>query len=184
MPSYVKFFKDILTEKRKLEDFETIALIEECSAILQNKLPPKLKNPRSFSIPCTIGRFKFFKTLCDLGASVLIMSLSIVEKIGLDEIQPTTVSLQLSDRKIKYPMEIIEDVLVKVGHLYIPMDFVVLEMEEDVEIRLILERPFLDTIGVIIDVKEGKITFKLGEKVVEFNIFNAIKYPYTIIKWI
>ncbi|XP_017981014.1 PREDICTED: uncharacterized protein LOC108663036 [Theobroma cacao] len=177
MPSYVKFLKDILTKKRKLEDFETVALTEECSAIIQNKIPPKLKDPGSFSIPCTISRFKFTKALCDLGTGVSIIPLSIVEKIGLKEIQPTTVSLQLADRIIRYPVGIIEDILVKVGHLYIPMDLIVLEMEEDQEIPLILGRPFLATAGAIIDVREGKITFKVGEEVVEFNIFNANKHP-------
>ncbi|XP_017982306.1 PREDICTED: uncharacterized protein LOC108663232 [Theobroma cacao] len=177
MPSYVKFLKDILTKKRKLEDFEIVALTEECSAIIQNKLPSKLKDPGSFSIPCTIGRFKFTKALCDLGASVSIMPLSITEKLGLNEIQPTAVSLQLADRTINYLVGIIDDVLVKVGHLYIPVDFIMLEMEEDLEIPLILGRPFLAIVGAIIDVREGKITFKVREEVVEFNIFNAHKHP-------
>ena len=54
MPSYVKFMKDILSQKRRLADFETVNLTEECSAILQRKLPQKLKDPGSFTIPCTI----------------------------------------------------------------------------------------------------------------------------------
>ena len=52
MPSYVKFMKDILANKRKLSDYGTIALSKECSAMLQRKLPPKLKDPGSFTIPC------------------------------------------------------------------------------------------------------------------------------------
>ena len=55
MPSYVKFIKDILSKKRRFSDFETVNLTEECSVILQRKLPHKLKNPGSFTIPCTIG---------------------------------------------------------------------------------------------------------------------------------
>ncbi|XP_022861544.1 uncharacterized protein LOC111381926 [Olea europaea var. sylvestris] len=54
MPSYAKFMKDILSNKRKLEDNETVMLTEECSASLQHKLPPKLKDPGSFTIPCNI----------------------------------------------------------------------------------------------------------------------------------
>ncbi|XP_017978273.1 PREDICTED: uncharacterized protein LOC108662426 [Theobroma cacao] len=130
MTSYVKFLKDILTNQRKLEDFETVALIEKCSAIIQNKLPTKLKDLGSFSITCTIGRFKFTKALCDLGAVVSIMPLSITKKLGLNEIQPTIVSLQLTNRTIKYPVGIIEEVLVKVGHLYIPVDFIVLRWKK------------------------------------------------------
>ncbi|XP_074336444.1 uncharacterized protein LOC141673589 [Apium graveolens] len=55
IPSYVKFMKEILSRKRRSEEFETVALTEECSAFLQKKLPPKLKYPGSFTIPCTIG---------------------------------------------------------------------------------------------------------------------------------
>ncbi|EOY19037.1 Uncharacterized protein TCM_043679 [Theobroma cacao] len=164
MPSYLKFLKEILTKKRKLEEFETVALIEECSAIIQNKLPPKLKDPGSFSIPCTIGSFKISKALCDLGASVSIMPLSIARKLGFQEIQPTTVTLQLADRTIRHPNGIIEDVLLKVGHLYIPVDFIVLEIEDDVEIPLILGRPFLATARALIDVKNGKITFRVERR--------------------
>ncbi|GKV44610.1 hypothetical protein SLEP1_g51774 [Rubroshorea leprosula] len=66
MPSYAKFLKEILANKRKLEEFEMMKLNEECSVILQNKLPPKLNDPRSFSILCIIGNVNFNKTLCDL----------------------------------------------------------------------------------------------------------------------
>ncbi|ERM93403.1 hypothetical protein AMTR_s04947p00001170 [Amborella trichopoda] len=55
MPNYVKFLKDILTKKRRLGEFETVALTEGCSAMLKNKIPPKLKDPGSFTIPISIG---------------------------------------------------------------------------------------------------------------------------------
>ena len=68
MLSYVKFMKDILAKKRKLGEYETVALLEECSAILQMKFPPKYKDLGSFTILCTIGSSIFEKSLCDLGA--------------------------------------------------------------------------------------------------------------------
>ncbi|KAJ9178700.1 hypothetical protein P3X46_010562 [Hevea brasiliensis] len=92
---------------KKLEDYGTIALIEECSAILQNKLPPKLKDPGSFSILCLIGNKKINKALCYLGASVSLMPLSICKKLEIGELKPTTISLQLADRSIKYPVGIL-----------------------------------------------------------------------------
>ena len=128
-----------MSKKRKLEDYEKIAMMEECSAIIQNKLPPKLKDPGSFSIPCTIGKVDFGKALCDLGASISLMPLSISRKLGLkNELKPTTISLQLADRSVKYPIGTLENVLVKVREFYIPVDFIVLEMEEDVEMPIIL----------------------------------------------
>lgn len=55
MPAYARFLKNMLSKKRKPEEFKTIALSKECSTILQNKLLPKLKDSGSLSIPCTIG---------------------------------------------------------------------------------------------------------------------------------
>ena len=103
MPSYVKFMKGILSRKVKLDDLDTIALTEECSVVLQQKLPPKLKDPGSFTIPCTIGKFSFDKCLCDLGASINLMPLSIFKKLNLPDPKPTYMSLQLADRSITYP---------------------------------------------------------------------------------
>ena len=82
-----------MSKRRKLEDYEKIVMTEECSAIIQNKLPQKLKDPGSFSISCTIGDVDFKKALCDLGASVSLMPLSISRKLGLKELKPTTISL-------------------------------------------------------------------------------------------
>ena len=83
MPSYAKFLKEILSNKRKLEEHETVALIEECSATIQNKLPTKLKDPSSFSIPCLIGNVPINRALCDLKSSASLMPLSLCEKLEL-----------------------------------------------------------------------------------------------------
>ncbi|CAI9787144.1 unnamed protein product [Fraxinus pennsylvanica] len=108
MPSYAKFMKDILSNKRKLEDNETIMLTEECGAILQHKLQPKLKDPRNFTISSNIGNLY-------IGASINLMSLFLFKKLGLGEAKVTIVSLQLADRSIKHPRGICEDILVKEG---------------------------------------------------------------------
>ncbi|KAL0361300.1 UNVERIFIED_CONTAM: hypothetical protein Sradi_3814500 [Sesamum radiatum] len=92
MPNSAKFLKKVLSTKRKWEGGETVKLNEECSAILQNKLPPKLKDPGSFSIPCTIGNIDFDKVLCDLGASVNLMPYSIFEKFGMHELTPSIIT--------------------------------------------------------------------------------------------
>ncbi|XP_052185196.1 uncharacterized protein LOC127796831 [Diospyros lotus] len=177
MPSYAKFMKDILSRKIRLEDYETIALTEECSAILQNKLPPKLKDPGSFTIPCTIGNQYLGRALCDLGASINLMPFSIFKRLGLGEAKPTTVSLQLADRSIKYPYGVIEDVLVKVEKLILPADFLVLDMEEDKDIPIILGRPFLATGRTLIDVQKGELTMRVQDQEVTFNVFKAMKFP-------
>ena len=106
MSSYVKFMKEILSKKIRLLDFETVNLTEECSAILQRKMPQKLKDPCSFTIPCTIGNSIFKKALCDMGASINLMLLSIFRRLGLGEARPTTITLQLAYRSLKHPREV------------------------------------------------------------------------------
>ncbi|XP_073137525.1 uncharacterized protein [Henckelia pumila] len=160
MSSYAKFLKEILSNKRKLEEHAMISLTENCSALVQNKIPPKQKDPGSFSIPCIINDVQFHKALCDLGASINLMPYSVFRKLNLGQPKSTRISLQLADRYIKYPRGIIEDVLVKVDKFIFSMDFVVLDMEEDLNMPLILGRPFLATGKALIDVQKEEIHFR------------------------
>ena len=177
MPSYVKFMKDILSQKRRLADFKTVNLIKECSAILKRKLPQKLKDPGSFTIPCTIGNAIFERALCDLGANINLTPLSIFKRLGLGEARPTTVTLQLADRSLKHPRGVVEVVLVKVDKFIFPADFIVLDMEEDKEIPIILGRPFLATGRAMIDVQRGELKLRVHEDEVKFNVFEAVRHP-------
>lgn len=93
MSSYVKFFKEILSNKRKLRDTEIVVLIKECNDVIQNELPPKLKDPGSFSVPCVIDTMSFKKTLCDIEVSVILMPLSVYEKLSLGGMMSTRISL-------------------------------------------------------------------------------------------
>ncbi|KAJ8767170.1 hypothetical protein K2173_013567 [Erythroxylum novogranatense] len=106
---------------------------------------------------------------------VSLLPLSVCQKLDIGELKPTTISLQLADRSIKFPIGILENVPLKVGSLFIPVDFVVLEMEEDINIPIILGRPFLATAGAIIDVRNGKMTLRVGEEEIEFNLGKAMK---------
>jgi hypothetical protein len=108
--------------------------------------------------------FKFEKALCDLGASVGIMPRYVFEKLRLP-LEPTGMCLELGNNSIRYPLGIAEDVPVKVEHHFTPVDFMVLEMGEREKPPLILERPFLKTVGATIDVGKGEIMFDInGER--------------------
>ncbi|XP_050889524.1 uncharacterized protein LOC127094789 [Lathyrus oleraceus] len=171
MPSYAKFLKDILTNNHKLDDPKPL----ECNAIAENKLAKKQKDPGSFSIPCVLGRYVIDKALLDLGASVSLMPLAVCERLDLAEMQPTKMSLQLADRSVKYLIGILEDILVRIRQLYIPTDFVIMDIKEDEEIPILLGRPLLSTAGAMIDVKRGKMTFKVGDEKVEFILSKFLK---------
>ncbi|CAL9024894.1 unnamed protein product [Prunus brigantina] len=77
MPAYGKFFKELNTYKRKYGPNEKVMVSENVSAVLQRKLPPKLKDPGSFSIDITIGGKLVEKAMLDLGASINLMPYSV-----------------------------------------------------------------------------------------------------------
>ncbi|RYQ91282.1 hypothetical protein Ahy_B09g097174 [Arachis hypogaea] len=81
MPSYIKYMKELLTRKSSLKGGQTIVMNKECSAFIQPELPTKRKDPGSFHIPCAIGETMFDKGLCDLGASINLMPLSLMKKL-------------------------------------------------------------------------------------------------------
>ncbi|XP_057251835.1 uncharacterized protein LOC130591893 [Beta vulgaris subsp. vulgaris] len=177
MPSYAKFLKDMLSNKRKIEEKVTVSLTAECSAILQNKIPKKLGDPDSYSIPIKLGDIKIKNALCDLGASVSLMPLSICKKLNMGELKPTHISLQLADRTVKFPLGILEDAPLRVGKFFIPYDFVVMKMEEDANVPIILGRPFLATAEAIIDMKKGNIAFEIGDEKMEYTLTNSKDSP-------
>src|SRR5438270_40518 len=103
-----------------------------------------------------IGDTQISNALCDLGASVNLMPYSLFVKLGIGGMKNTTISLQLADRSIVYPRGVIEDVLIKVEHFIYPVDFVILDMQEDRNVPLILKRSFLRKARTIIDlIKES-----------------------------
>ena len=89
------------------------------------------------------------------------MPLSVFWTLGLGEPKPTSISLQSTDKSIKYPRGVIEDVLVKADKLYFPTDFIIFDMEKDMELPLILGCPFLTTGNTLIDVLQVKLTLRV-----------------------
>ena len=138
MPLYTKFLKDFLTKKGKYINNESIMVEANCNAVIQKNSPQKFKDPRSVTIPCSIGNVSVGKTLIDIGASINLMFVSMCLRIGNLRIAPTKMTLQLADRSITKPYGVIEDVLVKVHQFTFLMDFVIVDIEEDSNIPLIL----------------------------------------------
>nr|XP_009619729.1 uncharacterized protein LOC104111685 [Nicotiana tomentosiformis] len=172
---YARYLRDIVANKRRHTKFETIALTEECSARVQSKLPPKLKDPGCFTILLSLGKQEVGRVLCDLGASINLMPSSLFKQLGFGVLRPTTITLQLADRSIVMPEGIIEDVLVRVGKFILPADFIILDYEADEEVPIILGRPFLATGGALIDVREGKLKMRVGDEEITFNVYKTLK---------
>jgi len=105
------------------------------------------------------------------------MPTSMFLKLGLGKPKPTTIMLQLADRSVSRPDGVIEDILVQVGTLIFPVDFVILDFEPDPEVPFILGRPFLATGGALIDVAAGRLTMRAHDKVEVFDVYKAMKLP-------
>lgn len=104
-----------------------------------------------------------------------MMPCNLFLKLGLEDLRPTRMALQLADHSVRRPRGVVEDVLVKVDKFIIPLDFVILDVDDDVEVPLILGRPFLTTFGALIDVKESKMTLSVGDEKVVFTLPEAME---------
>ena len=95
---------------------------------------------------------------------------SVVKRLSLRELTPTTMTLQMADRSLAEPERVLEDVLIKVGKFIFPVDFVVIDIEEDKQVPLLLGRPFVATRAALIDIKKGELTLRVGDEAVHFNM--------------
>ncbi|MCI53918.1 hypothetical protein A2U01_0075165, partial [Trifolium medium] len=91
----------------------------------------KEKDPGRVTLPVTIGNANVGKALIDLGSSINLIPLSVIERIGGLDIKRTRLTLQLADKSITRPLGMAEDVLAKVDKFMFPIDFVVMDIEED-----------------------------------------------------
>ncbi|XP_014489928.1 uncharacterized protein LOC106752710 [Vigna radiata var. radiata] len=117
------------------------------------------------------------EALIDLGANINLMSLSMFKKIEGLELKPTRMTLQLMDRSLKYLYGVVEDVLVKVDKFLFHVDFVIIEIEEDVDVPLILGRPFMKTARVLIYVENDKLNVRVQDEEVNFDVFEDVSHP-------
>ena len=175
MPTYAKFLKELLSNKRKQVD-ETVTLPSQVSAILQRKMPPKLKDPGSYTLPVAIGDLGTKGALADLGASVSLMPLSIAKLLDY-EMVPSRKLIQMADRSTKVPCGELEDVPIRVGNLIAPCDFVIMDIEEDPTTPLILGREALRTLGAVVDCKDNTITCEVADERVVFEFSKLMKQP-------
>ncbi|GKD78160.1 reverse transcriptase domain-containing protein, partial [Tanacetum coccineum] len=149
IPNYDKFLKELISNKHKIEQISVAFLSDECSAMIQNKVPPKFEDPGSFLILCNFNKTFSCNALADLGARIILMPYSLYAKLSLETLKPTKMSIRLADKSFQYPIGIVKNMLVEVGKFTFSAEFDILEMEEDSKVTLILGRPFLYTADAV-----------------------------------
>nr|XP_016435959.1 PREDICTED: uncharacterized protein LOC107762147 [Nicotiana tabacum] len=158
IPKYAKYLKEIVSHKRRLTEFETVALTEECTSRVQNKLPQKLKDPSSFTIPHKSD------------------ALVLVQAIGSGS-SKTNYCDNLVDRSIAHPKGVIGDLLLQIGKFIFLVDFIILDYEANELVPIIVGRPLLVTGDEIIKVRDGKMILKVDNEELVFNVYKAIQLP-------
>nr|GEV30786.1 reverse transcriptase domain-containing protein [Tanacetum cinerariifolium] len=169
MPKYQKMLKALLSNKEKLQELANTPLNENCSAVILKNLPEKLGDPGKFLMPCGFSELKC-KALADLGASINLMPLFVWKKLGLPELIPTRMTLELANRAICTLAGIVRDVFVLVGKFTFPTNFVIVDYDSDPRVSLILGRPFLRTARALIDVHGEEMILRDGDERLTLNI--------------
>ncbi|GJY00515.1 reverse transcriptase domain-containing protein [Tanacetum coccineum] len=164
MPKFNKWLSSLLRNKEKLEEIAILTVNAECSAIIMNKVPKKLKDPGKFLIPCALQELNRTSTLADSGASINLLPHSIYKKLELEALTPTRMTLELANRSITHPMGIAEDVVVRVDGFTFLEDFVVVNFKPDPRVPIILGRPFLCTAKALIDLYEETLTLRVRKE--------------------
>ncbi|XP_022855599.1 uncharacterized protein LOC111376835 [Olea europaea var. sylvestris] len=181
VPTYVKVLKKWCTVKRKHHVKKTAFLTEHLSVVIDQKIPPKYKDPGCPTISCIVGNHVISQALLDLGDSINIMLYGIYLSLGLGEMKPTSVSLQLADQSIIRPRRVVKDVLVQVDKFYYPVDFLILDLKVDVNVNskipIILGRPFLTIANALINCKNSLMKLSFVNMTLDVNIFYIIEQP-------
>ncbi|KAM2575137.1 hypothetical protein TB2_006985 [Malus domestica] len=178
IPKYAKFLKKLCTTRKQIREKEVVHVSENVSVLLQRKLPPKCKDPGSFTIPCVIGNARFDNAMLDLGASINVIPYSVYASMNLGKLKNDGVIIQLADRSNAYPKGVLEDVLVQVDHLIFPANFYVLDMEDSTHSPpspLLLGRPFMKTAQTKIDVAKGAVTMAFGGDMINFKVSESVE---------
>ncbi|GKB47549.1 reverse transcriptase domain-containing protein [Tanacetum coccineum] len=178
-PEYTRHLQELVSNKIQIEKLSMVKLNVKCSAVLQNELSPKEKDPGSFVLPCIIGNTTVSNALADLGASISVMPFSMFKRLGLGNPRPVNMVIEMADRSMQSPKGIVENVLVKIHKFIFLVDFVILDIVEDNKVLIILERPMLATAHARIDVFGGKIALEVGKEQVIFNA-NEGATPITV----
>ncbi|XP_023747860.1 uncharacterized protein LOC111896069 [Lactuca sativa] len=145
MPKYAKFLKELLTNRRKMEEVKKVVLNENWSAAMLSKLPKKKGDLGSLTLPCQFGNLATIYALADSGKSVNLMPYLFFKKLDLPEPRPIRMAIHLANKMVTFPRGICEDLLVKVDN-------------------------------AIIDMRDSKLTLRVGDELVTFGVDQSMKH--------
>ncbi|GKF72326.1 zinc knuckle CX2CX4HX4C containing protein [Tanacetum coccineum] len=133
-------------------------------------MPPKEQDPGSFILPCSIGKLDFKNALEDLGASISIMPFSMYKRLGIGKLEPINMLIKMADNTKCTPKGIVENLLIKIDKFIFLVDFVILDMVEDIRMPIILGRPLLATAHAQVEIFRKTISLEFRSEKVIFKM--------------
>ncbi|GJU50344.1 zinc knuckle CX2CX4HX4C containing protein [Tanacetum coccineum] len=180
--NYAKHMKNLVENKPRIEEEEEVKMNPRCFALLQNHLPPKEQDPGSFILPCSLGKLDFNDALADLGASISIMPLSMYKRLGIGKLEPINMVIEMADNTKCTPEGIVENLLIKIDKFIFPIDFVILDMVEDLKMPIILGRPLLATAHATVDIFWKSISLEVDNEKVIFKMRSSFTMTFETVQ--
>ncbi|KAF3589483.1 hypothetical protein F2Q69_00031070 [Brassica cretica] len=135
------------------------------------KVLPKVVDPGKFIFPCSLAGVEFKEALCDSRSSVNLVSKAIVDELSIVDVEPSLVTLDFVNSSMTVPYSTIRNLPVQVGNCILHTEFQVVEMSKDHEMALIFGRSFMDTVGVVVDMPNKRVSFSNINKKVFYKGF-------------
>ncbi|XP_052623636.1 uncharacterized protein LOC128128938 [Lactuca sativa] len=167
---YAKFLQDLLDTRQQLNENSKVILSEQSSKAVLREIPKKMGDPGRLTLPCEFGNNMKVYALADSEASINLMPYSFYQKLNIQKLKATKMSIYMANRSVTQPRGIVEDIIVKIGKFIFPINFVVLDMKEDPNVPIILGRSLLNTAGALVDIHESKLTLRVGDENEIFGI--------------
>ncbi|KAL7603563.1 hypothetical protein Lser_V15G19103 [Lactuca serriola] len=165
-----KFLQNLIDTHQQLKKNSKVILSEKSSRVVLGEIPKKMGDPGRLTLPCDCGNSLKTYALADYGASINLIPYSFYQKLNIQKMKATKMTIHMANRSVTHPRGIVEDILVKIGKFVFLVDFVLMDMKEDVNVLIILGRPLLNTTRALVDVSESKLTLRVGNDEEDFGI--------------
>ncbi|XP_023747688.1 uncharacterized protein LOC111895867 [Lactuca sativa] len=168
IPEYATFLQDLMDSRQQLK--KNSKVVEQSSRLVLGELPKKIGDPGRLTLPCEFGNNLKTYASADSGASINLMPFSFYKMLNIQKMKATKMTIHIENRSVTQPRGIVEYILVKIGNFVFPINYVIMDMKEDLDVPIILGRPLLNTTGALVDICESKITLRIGDEKETFGI--------------
>ncbi|XP_023762711.1 uncharacterized protein LOC111911152 [Lactuca sativa] len=166
VPEYTKFLQDLIDTQHELKKNSKVILSEQSSRAVLGEIPKKMGDPKCLTLPREFGNNLKTYALANSGASINLMPYTFYEKLNIQKMKATKMTIHMANRSVTHPRGIVEDILVKIRKFVFLVDFVIM----DTNVLIILGWPLLNIVGALVGVRESKLTLRVGDDKEDFGM--------------